>query len=68
MHTYPICLEGRLDPGLSRWKWLVKWLLTGAAVGPANMPRQRQQLIDTRVGVPELALLGMTRSAKGLRR
>jgi Domain of unknown function (DUF4389) len=27
MHTYPIRLEGRLDPGLSRWRWLVKWLL-----------------------------------------
>ena len=27
MHTYPIRLEGRLDPGLSRWQWLVKWLL-----------------------------------------
>jgi hypothetical protein len=24
---YPIRLEGRLDPGLSRWQWLVKWLL-----------------------------------------
>jgi hypothetical protein len=25
--TYPVRLEGRLDPGLSRWLWLVKWLL-----------------------------------------
>jgi hypothetical protein len=24
---YPVRLEGRLDPGLSRWQWLVKWLL-----------------------------------------
>jgi hypothetical protein len=24
---YPARLEGRLDPGLSRWMWLVKWLL-----------------------------------------
>ena len=24
---YPVHLEGRLDPGLSRWQWLVKWLL-----------------------------------------
>jgi hypothetical protein len=24
---YPVALEGRLDPGLSRWLWLVKWLL-----------------------------------------
>ena len=24
---YPLRLEGRLDPGLSRWLWLVKWLL-----------------------------------------
>ena len=24
---YPVSLEGRLDPGLSRWLWLVKWLL-----------------------------------------
>ena len=23
----PVQLEGRLDPGLSRWNWLVKWLL-----------------------------------------
>ena len=27
MDTYPVRLEGRLDPGLSRWQWLVKWLL-----------------------------------------
>ena len=25
--TYPLRIEGRLDPGLSRWLWLVKWLL-----------------------------------------
>ena len=25
--TFPIRLEGTLDPGLSRWLWLVKWLL-----------------------------------------
>src|SRR5215218_4049308 len=25
--TYPVRLEGRLDPMLSRWLWLVKWLL-----------------------------------------
>ena len=25
--TSPVTLEGRLDPGLSRWLWLVKWLL-----------------------------------------
>jgi uncharacterized protein DUF4389 len=25
--TYPVRLEGRLDDGLSRWLWLVKWLL-----------------------------------------
>lgn len=24
---YPARLDGRLDPDLSRWKWLVKWLL-----------------------------------------
>ena len=24
---YPVTLEGELDPGLSRWLWLVKWLL-----------------------------------------
>ena len=24
---HPVHLEGRLDPGLSRWLWLVKWLL-----------------------------------------
>jgi hypothetical protein len=24
---YPLRLEGRLEPGLSRWLWLVKWLL-----------------------------------------
>lgn len=26
--TYPSKLEGQLDPALSRWVWLVKWLLT----------------------------------------
>jgi uncharacterized protein DUF4389 len=25
--THPVRVEGRLDPGLSRWLWLVKWLL-----------------------------------------
>jgi hypothetical protein len=25
--VYPARLEGRLDPDLSRWKWLVKWFL-----------------------------------------
>ncbi len=24
---YPVNVEGELDPGLSRWKWLVKWIL-----------------------------------------
>ena len=24
---YPVRLEGRLDSGLSRWQWLVKWIL-----------------------------------------
>jgi hypothetical protein len=24
--TYPVRVEGRLDPGLSRWLWLLKWL------------------------------------------
>jgi hypothetical protein len=24
---YPVRLEGALDPGLSRWQWLVKWIL-----------------------------------------
>jgi hypothetical protein len=26
-HPYPLRIEGRLDEPLSRWKWLVKWLL-----------------------------------------
>jgi Domain of unknown function (DUF4389) len=25
--TYPVDVTGELDPGLSRWLWLVKWLL-----------------------------------------
>ena len=25
--AYPVHVEGRLDPALSRWLWLVKWLL-----------------------------------------
>ncbi|HET9444186.1 MAG TPA: DUF4389 domain-containing protein [Acidimicrobiales bacterium] len=25
--TYPVRLDGHLDPGLSRWLWLVKWVL-----------------------------------------
>jgi Domain of unknown function (DUF4389) len=24
---YPVRIEGQLDPGLSRWLWLVKWIL-----------------------------------------
>lgn len=27
MRPYPVRVEGRLEPGLSRWLWLVKWLL-----------------------------------------
>jgi hypothetical protein len=27
MNTYPVMLEGDLDEPLSRWKWLIKWLL-----------------------------------------
>lgn len=27
MKTYPIRIEGNLDPSVSRWLWLVKWLL-----------------------------------------
>jgi hypothetical protein len=27
MSSYPLRLEGELDPSLSRWLWLVKWLL-----------------------------------------
>jgi hypothetical protein len=26
-HQHPLRIEGRLDPELSRWLWLVKWLL-----------------------------------------
>jgi hypothetical protein len=26
-HPYPVTLEGDLEPNLSRWLWLVKWLL-----------------------------------------
>jgi hypothetical protein len=25
--TYPVLLEGDIDPNLSRWQWLVKWFL-----------------------------------------
>jgi hypothetical protein len=25
--TYPLRIEGELDPSVSRWLWLVKWLL-----------------------------------------
>lgn len=25
--SYPLVLTAHLDPGLSRWRWLVKWLL-----------------------------------------
>ena len=25
--SYPVSVQGRLDPGLSRWLWLVKWVL-----------------------------------------
>jgi hypothetical protein len=27
MQTYPVRIEGDLDPNVSRWLWLVKWLL-----------------------------------------
>ena len=25
--TYPLRIEGHLDPDLSRWRWLIKWIL-----------------------------------------
>jgi hypothetical protein len=25
--SYPVLIEGSLDPGLNRWMWLVKWIL-----------------------------------------
>ncbi len=25
--SYPVQVEGTLDEGLSRWRWLVKWIL-----------------------------------------
>lgn len=25
--SYPVSVEAQLDPNLSRWLWLVKWLL-----------------------------------------
>jgi hypothetical protein len=28
VHSYPARVRGELQPGLSRWLWLVKWLLT----------------------------------------
>ena len=28
MTTYPVRVDARLDPHLSRWLWLVKWVLT----------------------------------------
>jgi Domain of unknown function (DUF4389) len=27
LHAYPVRIEGELDPHLSRWLWLVKWIL-----------------------------------------
>ena len=27
INPYPVSLEGELNPDLSRWLWLVKWLL-----------------------------------------
>ena len=27
IEAYPVRIAGRLDPGVSRWLWLVKWLL-----------------------------------------
>ena len=41
---HPVVLTAHLDPGLSRWQWLVKWFLAplpptaGPAIPPAPEP------------------------------
>jgi|HubBroStandDraft_6_1064221.scaffolds.fasta_scaffold1313165_1 hypothetical protein len=44
---YPARLDGQLDPAVSRWLWLIKWLPARAAAG-----RHRQLVMTSRLPAP----------------